>query len=316
MSNTVINAKIIDQKVQLTNIPLIASGSQGVLQVHCAFDVLWAGYEVTAIFFREEKADINVPVYHVPVYLSTATVPHEVLKEEGHFFMGFMGVAENTRTTELIRMKVERGAITEGVAVPDPTPDVYTQLLQIISQSSIIPDATLTQEGKAADAKATGAAIAKVKQDTVTMVGETVDDIMDSMVDRVVERGTEGSWTWEKWKSGKAVCWGTATLGNVSVSTKWGVAYDESNNPNPYPWRESAAFTQAFPEGLFNVAPQFLDITVVNSSAAVFVSRYVEDLTATNTGKFTLSRPNKMTVENVVLGFYAIGTWKTEEVAE
>ena len=309
MSNTVINAKIIDQKVQLTNIPLIASGSQGVLQVHCAFDVLWAGYEVTAIFFREEKAGINVPVYHVPVYLNTATVPHEVLKEEGHFFMGFMGVAENTRTTELIRLKVERGAITEGVAVPDPTPDVYTQLLQIIRQSSIIPDATLTLEGKAADAKATGEAINKAKEDVVAMVGETADDIMDSMVDRVVERGTDATWTWEKWKSGKAVCWGTASLGNVSVNNRWGATEDQ------YPWRESAAYTQDFPEGLFNVTPKFLDITVMNSSGAVFVSRYVEDLTATNTGKFTLSRPTSMTVNNVVLGFYAIGTWaNTEEV--
>ena len=309
MSNTVINAKIIDQKVQLTNIPLIASGSQGVLQVHCAFDVLWAGYEVTAIFFREEKAGINVPVYHVPVYLNTATVPHEVLKEEGHFFMGFMGVAENTRTTELIRLKVERGAITEGVAVPDPTPDVYTQLLEILHNSSIIPDASLTQAGKAADAKATGDAIQQV-QDVVDMVGETVDDVMDSMADRVVERGMDSTWTWEKWKSGKAVCWGTASLGNVSVNTRWGATEDQ------YPWRESAYFTQDFPKGLFDAAPQFLDITVMNSSAAVFVSRYVEDLTATNTGKFTLSRPTSQTVNNVVLGFYAIGTWKTEEVAE
>jgi hypothetical protein len=56
-----------------------------------------------------------------------------------------------------------------------------------------------------------------------------------------------------------------------------------------------------------------LDITVVNSSAAVFVSRYLEDLTATNTGKFTLSRPTSMTVNNVKLGFYAIGRWKDSD---
>lgn len=176
MSNTPIHVKIIDQKIQLTNTPLIASGSQGVLQVHCAFDVLWAGYEVTAVFFREEKGKA-LTVYHVPVYLSTAEVPWEVLKEEGYFYMGFMGVAENTRTTELIRLEVKRGAITEGVAVPDPTPDVYTQLMQIIQQSSLIPDASLTQAGKAADAKAVGEAIDAVIQDTATMMGETIDDL-------------------------------------------------------------------------------------------------------------------------------------------
>ena len=84
MSNTVINAKIIDQKVQLTNIPLIASGSQGVLQIKCAFDDLWTGYQTTAVFFREEKDKVT-DVFHVPVYLGLADVPHEVLKEEGVF---------------------------------------------------------------------------------------------------------------------------------------------------------------------------------------------------------------------------------------
>jgi hypothetical protein len=123
-------------------------------------------------------------------------------------------------------------------------------------------------------------------------------------VDYIVEQGTSGDWTWEKWASGKAVCWGAASLGNVNVNNKWGSSEDN------YPWRESSAFTQDFPEGLFNAPPQFLDITLINSSAAVFVSRYLEDLTATNTGKFTLSRPTSMTVNNVKLGFYAVGRWK------
>lgn len=127
------------------------------------------------------------------------------------------------------------------------------------------------------------------------------------LLDYIVASGIDGDWNWEMWKSGKAVCWGVASLGNVNVNKRWGLSEDG------YPWRESAAFTEDFPEGLFIDAPQFLDITVVNSTAAVFVSRYVEDLTATNTGKFTLSRPTSMTVNNVKLGFYAIGRWKNSD---
>ena len=31
-------------------------------------------------------------------------------------------------------------------------------------------------------------------------------------VDYIVEQGTSGRWTYEKWNSGKAVCWGIRTL--------------------------------------------------------------------------------------------------------
>ena len=145
MSNTRINVRVIDQKIQMANIPLIASGSEGVLQLHCDFDSLWAGYEVTAVFYRTEDE-----VFHMPVHSSIATVPHEVLIKDGHFFFGFMGVGENTRTTEVVSLEVKRGAITEGITPPDPTPDVYTQLLRKIENANITPDPTLTQEGKAA----------------------------------------------------------------------------------------------------------------------------------------------------------------------
>lgn len=188
MSNTIINARIIDQKIQIANTPLIASGSQDVLQISCAFDSLWEGYGITAVFYRDKKT-----VYHVPVYLSTATVPHEVLAEAGHFYFGFFGVAENTRTTEVLRLEVKEGAITIGTEVPDPTPDVYAQLMQMIQQSGIIPDSTLTQAGQPADAKAVGEAIDAVIQDTATMMGETIDDLKAGPITLVrgVHYGTE-----------------------------------------------------------------------------------------------------------------------------
>lgn len=302
MSNTVINAKIVDQKIQLTNIPLIASGSQGVLQIKCTFDDLWAGYQTTAVFFREEKGKV-ADVFHVPVYLDLADVPHEVLKKEGVFFLSFMGVSENTRTTVAVPLEVKRGAITEGTSVPDPTPDVYTQLLEILNKSGIIPDSTLTQAGKAADAKATGEAINKVSEYTTQMVNDAKDQLTTDLqaADRPIECGIDGDLTWEKWASGKAVCWGTSFLGDVAATKSWGT------------WYESPEYTIDFPAGLFATTPKIIDITVKDADSALFVARYGGDATAENTGKFTLSRPLSRNVLNVTVGLIAIGVWKVDE---
>jgi small nuclear ribonucleoprotein (snRNP)-like protein len=42
--------------------------------------------------------------------------------------------------------------------------------------------------------------------------------------DYIVEEGTTGIWTWRKWNSGKAECWGTYTL-KTAVNTAWGSLY-------------------------------------------------------------------------------------------
>lgn len=311
MSNTVINARIIDQKVQLSNIPLIASGSQGVLQIKCDFDDLWTGYQATAVFFREEKGKVT-DVFHVPVYLGIADVPPEVLKDEGHFFMGFMGVAENTRTTELIRLEVKRGAITEGVAVPDPTPDVYTQLLEILNQSGIIPDASLTQEGKAADAKATGEAIEKVRTDTAQMVAEAKDELLTDLqaADYIIEWGIEpstdeysGNWYWEKWASGKAVCNGIFDFGSISVNSSIGNLY------------RCDAMTKDFPSNLFVSAPYWNTNYLAGNGSAWIMPNYTlnSPTTADNTSGFYLMKTEKATITGAVLGFQAVGRWKADE---
>lgn len=125
MSNTRILARITDQRVELVNVPLLASGSVGVLQIQCEFDSLWSGYGKTAVFYRTEDE-----VYHIPVASNLATVPQEVLADDGEFFFGIMGVSDNTRTTEVVRLQVKQGALTTSTAKPaTPTPDIYQQLI-------------------------------------------------------------------------------------------------------------------------------------------------------------------------------------------
>ena len=66
------------------------------------------------------------------------TVSKEVLSEEGAFFFGVFGVKDNlVRTSEVIRYRVRKGALTEGNKVPDQTPDIYAQILSRIEELGV-----------------------------------------------------------------------------------------------------------------------------------------------------------------------------------
>lgn len=122
--------------------------------------------------------------------------------------------------------------------------------------------------------------------------------------DFVIATGTEamgsnGTWYWRKWRSGRAECYGCRNYGNMSISTAWGNMY------------ESAEFNQSLPTGLFAVAPEVVQINIIKSSGAAFVEQgYNNDITATTTGKFALCRPNVQNLSQVHLGFNVIGRWK------
>lgn len=129
-SCTVINAHINDQVLQLSNLPRIASGSKEALQFRCTFCGKWEGCGKVAVFYRDESQ-----VYHVPVVNNLVTVPWEVLADEGFFWMGFMGQDDLTRTTEVIRVEVAKGALTVATATPqEPTPDIYQQIVASLAR--------------------------------------------------------------------------------------------------------------------------------------------------------------------------------------
>lgn len=48
---------------------------------------------------------------------------------------------------------------------------------------------------------------------------------LEGHADYVVEQGTEGFWTYEKWASGKAVCWGNTWEATYSITEAYGNAY-------------------------------------------------------------------------------------------
>ena len=127
--------------------------------------------------------------------------------------------------------------------------------------------------------------------------------------DSVVETGTEamgsnGTWYWQKWASGKAECWGRRNYGSMAVTTSWGNLY------------RSAYFNQDLPSGLFITTPEAIMINMVDSDKGGFICKHENAApTASTTGAFIYARPASATASRTHIGFHVIGRWKADENA-
>lgn len=122
--------------------------------------------------------------------------------------------------------------------------------------------------------------------------------------DFVIETGTasmgsNGTWYWRKWKSGRAECYGCRNFGSMAVTTTWGNLY------------RSAIFTQSLPTGLFTAVPEVIDIAYRTGSSGGWIVRHENSLpTASDSGSFILVRPASATLSSSYIGFNVIGRWK------
>lgn len=133
-TTTLIKVECTDQVLRLTQTPTIASGGVKEDTVEFAFDNLWDGFNLAAVFYCSEKQ-----VYHVGIVDNRCIVPREVLANPGYFYLGVMGVKDSvTRTTNVLSYRVEAGAITEGVKPPEPTPQIYEQILASVKYAEQI----------------------------------------------------------------------------------------------------------------------------------------------------------------------------------
>lgn len=131
-------------------------------------------------------------------------------------------------------------------------------------------------------------------------------DLSATMSDYVIETGTasmgtNGTWYWSKWKSGRAECYGVRNFGNMAISTAWGSLYC------------SAAYTQSLPSGLFKAAPEYVNPVVVGTTqGACEVWRDSSTTTdsATQITNIILVRPTSYNAQQVKIGFNVIGRWK------
>lgn len=109
----------------------------------------------------------------------------------------------------------------------------------------------------------------------------------------------EGNWIYKKYASGEAKCYGCFEFGSVSCTKSWGNMY------------ESVGMYKKFPKNFFTYAPVHITMTLMGGNGAAFITHdKADDMTKDQTGRFTLSRPTSMTINNVKIGFEAIGRWK------
>lgn len=133
-TTTLIKVECTDQVLRLTQTPTIASGGVKEDTVEFAFDNLWDGFNLAAVFYCGENE-----VYHVGIVDNRCIVPREVLANPGYFYLGVMGVKDGvTRTTNVLSYRVEAGAITDGVKPPEPTPSIYEQILASVKYAEQI----------------------------------------------------------------------------------------------------------------------------------------------------------------------------------
>lgn len=131
----------------------------------------------------------------------------------------------------------------------------------------------------------------------VSFNGQTMNDF-------VIETGTEamgsnGTWYWSKWASGRAECYGCRNYGNMGVSTAWGGLY------------RSEAFSQSLPFGLFAKTPEVIDITFRNSNFGAWIAKHETSAPSTDeSGSFIVVRPASATLSQAYIGFNVIGRWK------
>lgn len=131
----------------------------------------------------------------------------------------------------------------------------------------------------------------------VSFEGEQMEDFV--VATGTASMGTNGTWYWQKWKSGKAECYGLRNYGNMGVSTAFGGLY------------RSAAFQQSLPSGLFVSAPECCNINYAGSSSdwAAFIMPRLP-ATASNSCGFYVLRPESGTISQAQISFYILGRWK------
>lgn len=121
-----IQIKCVDQNLHFENTPTIYSGDVNNDTVKFDFDETWDGYGKTAIFYRS-KDDVYCQLLDDS---NKCMIPKEILKSQGNIYIGVFGAkGDVVITSEVIRYRILEGAITEDLNTPDPTPDIFEQVL-------------------------------------------------------------------------------------------------------------------------------------------------------------------------------------------
>lgn len=122
---------------------------------------------------------------------------------------------------------------------------------------------------------------------------------LSSLNDYIVEQGRSGIWTYRKWNSGIAECWGTTTV-TIAKWEAWGTLYEG------YPRIESISF----PTSLFMTDDVAWQVTA-NSYMGIVSVESASLVTKLQTPLMWILRPNASTQnDSIRVSMEARGRWK------
>lgn len=122
-----------------------------------------------------------------------------------------------------------------------------------------------------------------------------LDEILPSCaVDYVVEQGTSGIWTYRKWNSGTAECWGTSNVASSSYTANGG--YKQ--------------VTESMPSGLFNVTPNSVTASGNIVGTAQTMMGYTYASSATTVQTYLVNRSGSAVTATGIVYWAIKGTWK------
>ena len=119
--------------------------------------------------------------------------------------------------------------------------------------------------------------------------------------DHIVEQGTSGIWTYRKWNSGIAECWGMRSI-DTKMNTAWGTMYTGTATPFiNYPFTFASVPVE--------------QVTLHSGRYACWLFGEASDAggrnTTTRTGAYNVARPTATTeVKTLYFDYYVIGRWK------
>jgi hypothetical protein len=135
-------------------------------------------------------------------------------------------------------------------------------------------------------------------------LGESFTIGGDPLNDFVIDSGTEamgsnGTWYWRKWASGKAECWGCRNFGNMGISTAFGSLYRGAIN------------SQNLPSNLFKTTPDVINIQMLNGGNGCWIAKWNDVApSAVTSGSFVVINAVSSSVSPTNIGFYVAGLSK------
>lgn len=122
--------------------------------------------------------------------------------------------------------------------------------------------------------------------------------INGNSIDYIVEEGTKGIWTYRKWNSGIAECWGTTSPKTLTLNTAWGNLYTNNtsliNNAISYPFS-------------FTATPAVVASTIFNNTSYWAVMANSGGVSSSPEYKAVMPQSGSATCS---LHFHVIGKWK------